>query len=646
MVHRIIHFSVHHKLVISLLVVGLIIAGLYSLRQLAVDAVPDITNNQVQVVTVSPSLAAQEVEQFITYPVEISMANIPNVTEIRSISRFGLSVVTIVFEDWVPVLQARQFVKEQISQAESEIPDGMGQPELMPITTGLGEIYQYVLQVKPGYEDQYDPMKLRTIQDWIVKRQLAGTVGIIEVSSFGGYLKQYEVALNPLQLQSMNVSVAEVFDALERNNQNSGGSYIEKTTNAYYIRTEGILKSIKDIEQIVVANHNGVPILIQDIATVQWGSPKRFGAMTMDGLGEAVGGITLMLKGGNSSEAIYNVHTRIESIKKSLPEGLEIYPYLDRSELVAKTISTVKTNLIEGGLIVIVVLVLLLGNLRAGLIVASIIPLAMLFAIILMNYFGISANLMSLGAIDFGIVVDGAVIIVEGVLHGLFTYHVGKQLSQPELDDIVTNTTAKLFHSTVFGIFIILIVFVPIMTLTGIEGKMFRPMAMTFSFAVLGALLLSLTYVPMVTAWVMPKKIEANPSFADHLMTFIRRLYQPTLEQALRLPALVIGGSLAILVATVFLFQSLGAVFIPTLEEGDLAMQMAIKPGSSLSESIRTSGKAEKILLDNFPEVKHVVSKIGTAEVPTDPMAIEDGDIMIILKDKEEWTSALIVSLW
>ncbi len=640
MVEKIIHFSVHNKLIISLLVLGLIIAGIYSLQRLPIDAVPDITNNQVQVVTVSPSLAAQEVEQFITYPVEIAMANIPNTTEIRSISRFGLSVVTIVFEDWVPVLHARQFVKEQITQAESEIPEGMGQPELMPITTGLGEIYQYVLQVKPGYEDQYDPMKLRTVQDWIVKRQLAGTPGIIEVSSFGGYLKQYEVALNPLQLQAMNVSVAEVFQALEKNNQNSGGSYIEKTTNAYYIRTEGILKTTEDIGLIVVANHAGIPVLIKDVATIQWGSPKRFGAMTMDGLGEAVGGIALMLKGGNSSEAINNVHTRIEEIRKSLPEGLDIYPYLDRSELVAKTINTVKKNLLEGGVIVILVLVVLLGDLRAGLIVASIIPLAMLFAIILMNYFGISANLMSMGAIDFGIVVDGAVIIVEGVLHGLFTYHVGKQLTQAEMNNIVSDTTAKLFRSTIFGIFIILIVFVPIMTLTGIEGKMFRPMAMTFSFAVLGALLLSLTYVPMITAWVMPKQIKAHKSFADRLMAGMRKLYRPTIELALRLPVVVIGGSLAMLIATILLFQSLGAVFIPTLEEGDLAMQMAIKPGSSLSESIRTSSKAEKILLENFPEVKHVVSKIGTAEVPTDPMAIEDGDIMIILKEKDEWTSA------
>jgi len=640
MIEAIIRFSVRNKLIIGLLVLGLIGGGVYSLQHLPIDAVPDITNNQVQIVTVSPSLAPQEVEQFITYPVEVAMANIPDVIEIRSISRFGLSVVTVVFEDDMPMLDARQFVKEQISIAEGEIPDGLGQPELMPITTGLGEIYQYVLQVKPDYEHEYDAMRLRTIQDWIVKRQLAGIAGIIETSSFGGYLKQYEVALDPVLLQSHDVSMLEVYDALAQNNQNSGGSYIEKNTNAYYIRTEGVIQSLEDIKNIVVANPNGTPVLIRDVAAVGFGSAKRFGAMTMDGKGEVVGGITLMLKGANSSEAIENVHERIASVQRSLPEGVELIPYLDRSDLVAKTFDTVKHNLLEGGLIVIFVLVLLLGNLRVGLIIASVIPLAMLFALILMNYFGVSANLMSLGAIDFGIVVDGAVIIVEGVLHTIFTYHVGKQLTQTQLDGIVTEASAKLFRSAVFGVFIILVVFIPIMTLTGIEGKMFRPMAMTFAFAVLGALLLSLTYVPMMTALGMPKKIKATQNFSDRIMNGLRSAYRPVLEGVLRLPALILATALGLFVAAFFLFRSMGAEFIPTLEEGDLAMQMAIQPGSALQESIKTTGKAEQILLENFPEVKHVVSKIGTAEVPTDPMAVEDADIMIILKPKEEWTSA------
>jgi cobalt-zinc-cadmium resistance protein CzcA len=640
MIERIIHLSVRNKLVVGLLVVGLIIGGIFSLQNLAIDAVPDITNNQVQVVTVSQSLAPQEVEQFITYPVEVAMSNIPNVTEIRSISRFGLSVVTIVFKDNVPILEARQFVKEQISMAMGEIPEGLGTPELMPITTGLGEIYQYVLKTKPGYEDQYDAMQLRTIQDWIVKRQLAGTPGIIEISSFGGFLKQYEIALDPLLLESTEISIAEVFDALAKNNQNSGGSYIEKTTNAYYIRSEGVLKSKEDIANISIKTRNGLPVLIKDVGTVGFGSPKRFGAMTMDGKGEAVGGITLMLKGANSSEAIANVQARVEEVRKSLPEGVELYPYLDRSDLVGNAINTVKTNLLEGGAIVIIILVLLLGDIRAGLIVASLIPLSMLFAIILMNYFGISANLMSLGAIDFGIVVDGAVIIIEGVLHTLFAVHVGKQLTQSQMDGIITEASAKLFRSAVFGVFIILVVFIPIMTLTGIEGKMFRPMAMTFSFAVLGAMLLSLTYVPMMASLFLKKKIRETKTIADRIMDFLRNLYRPAIELFLKIPGLIIGSTLVVFVLVFFLFRSMGAEFIPTLEEGDLAMQMTIQPGSSLKESVNTSTKAEKIILENFPEVEHVVSKIGTAEVPTDPMAIEDADIMIILKDKDEWTSA------
>ncbi|MCB9081820.1 MAG: CusA/CzcA family heavy metal efflux RND transporter [Lewinellaceae bacterium] len=640
MIKAIISFAVRQKVIIGILVAGLIVAGIVAVRDLPLDAVPDITNNQVQVVTVSPSLAPQEVEQFITYPVEVAVANIPRVTEIRSISRFGLSVVTIVFADGVPILEARQFVKEQLGMAIDEIPAGMGTPELMPITTGLGEIYQYVLRVDPEYTDQYDAMELRTIQDWIVKRQLAGISGIIEVSSFGGYLKQYEVAIDPLRLRNLELTLEDVFTALARNNQNTGGSYIEKQTNAYYIRTEGLVESLEDIEKMVVANDHGVPVLIRDVGTVRLGSPKRFGAMTMDGQGEAVGGITLMFKGANSSEAIANVHQRIETVRKSLPPGITLYPYLDRGVLVGKTIHTVRNNLLEGGLIVIVVLILLLGNLRAGLIVASVIPLAMLFALILMRYFGVSANLMSLGAIDFGIVVDGAVIVVEGVLHTLFAYYAGKTLTQQEMDHVIVESSAKLFRTAVFGVFIILVVFVPIMTLTGIEGKMFRPMAMTFSFAILGALILSLTYVPAVAALGLSKRIQSKPSMADRIVGFLRNAYRPTLLGAMRRPWTVVGLALAVLVGTGLLFSRLGSEFIPTLEEGDLAMQMSIQPGSSLQESIRSSTKAEKILLANFPEVKHVVSKIGTAEVPTDPMAVEDADIMIILKEKGEWTSA------
>lgn len=636
---NIISFSVRNKFIVGIGVLGLIIAGIWSLRQIPIDAVPDITNNQVQVVTTSPTLAPQEVEQLITYPIEVSMANIPGVIEIRSISRFGLSVVTVVFEENIPILDARQYVKEQLSLASGDIPSSLGQPELMPITTGLGEIYQYVLQVEPGYEKEYDAMKLRTIQDWIVKRQLNGITGIVEVSSFGGYLKQYEVAVQPDLMKALDISLEQVHQALATNNENSGGSYIEEGTNAFYIRTEGRVNDLEDIATIVVANRDGVPVLIRDVAKVRLGHAVRFGAMTMDGEGEAVGGITLMLKGANSSEAIQNVHDRIEQVKQSLPEGVTIYPYLDRSELVNRTISTASNNLIEGGLIVIFVLVLLLGNWRAGLIVASVIPLAMLFALTMMNLFGVSANLMSLGAIDFGIVVDGAVIIVEAVLHIIYTHYVGRKLSQQEMDGIIIKSSSSIYRSAAFGVLIILVVFIPIMTLTGIEGKMFRPMAMTVSFAILGALILSLTYVPMISALALKKNIKDTTSIADRIVGAMRKAYRPTLVRALKVPWLVISIAFALLVASIFAFRTMGAEFIPTLEEGDLAMQMTIQPGSSLDESIATTTKAEKVILQHFPEVEHVVSKIGTAEVPTDPMAVEDADIMLVMKPKSEWTT-------
>ncbi len=623
-----------------MLVMGMAVWGIYSMVRLPIDAVPDITNNQVQIVSTSAALAPQEMEQFVTYPVEVAMANLPGVVEIRSISRFGLSVVTVVFEDHIPLLEARQYVKEQISVAEQQIPEGLAKPELMPITSGLGEIYQYVLKPAPGFEADYGPMELRTIQDWIVKRQLAGISGIIEVSSFGGFLKQYEVAIDPLRLRATGSSLQDVIQALESNNQNTGGSYLEKGKEAFYIRAEGVLKDPVEIENIVIAHRSGLPIRVRDVAVVQLGSPKRYGAMTMNGLGETVGGITLMLKGANSSEAIRNVHRRIAEVQTSLPEGVVLEPYLDRSDLVQKTIKTVRNNLVEGGLIVVFVLLLLLGNWRASLIVASIIPLAMLFALILMRQLGISANLMSLGAIDFGIVVDGAVIVVEGVLHALLAGFAGQQLSKVQMDELVIHSTTNLFRSAFFGVLIILVVFLPVVTLTGIEGKMYRPMALTFSFVILGALILSLTFIPMASALVLNRQVSAQSTWSNKLIDVLRTYYLRLLQVGLKMPILVVVLAVCLLGLSAFGFSRLGAEFLPTLEEGDLAMQMTIAPGSSLQESVATTTKAEQLLLDRFPEVQTVVSKIGTAEVPTDPMAIEDADIMIILKDKADWTSA------
>lgn len=639
MLNKIINFSIKNRLIIGLLTLGLIAWGSYNFTVLPIDAVPDITNNQVQVITISPSLAPQEVEQFTTFPVEIAMANIQDVVEIRSISRYGLSVVTVVFKDNVDPYLARQLVSEQIKMAESEIPDGMGKPEMMPVTTGLGEIYQYVLEPKPGYEEVYTPMEIRTIQDWIVKRYLSGIPGIVEISSFGGFVKQYEVTIEPRTLISMDVTIFEIFEALEKNNQNTGGSYIEKGPNAYYIRAEGLVKSKADIENIVIKNDGNIPLTIRDVASVNLGAPPRFGAMTKDGKGEVVGGITLMLKGANSNQVIKNVKERVEEVKKTLPEGLEIHAYLDRSEFIRKTISTVSENLILGGLIVIFVLVLLLGNFRAGLIVASVIPLSMLFAFSMMNLFGVSANLMSLGALDFGMIVDGTVIIVEGIIHQIHKNFRGK-ITQKQLDENIYKAGVRVNRAAVFGVAIILIVYLPILSFTGIEGKMFKPMAQTVSFALLGALILSFTYVPMMSSLFLKKQISNKTTFADRVMNFFRKLHRPTLEIAMKYKLALISVVLILLTGTFYQFSRMGGEFLPTLEEGDIAAQMALPPGSSLSESIASSTKAEKILLENFPEVREVVSKIGTAEVPTDPMAVEDADIMIVMKPKSEWTSA------
>lgn len=639
MFNKIISFSIHNKLIVGLMTLFLIIAGLYSVRNIPIDAVPDITNNQVQIITVSPSLAPQEIEQFITYPVEIAMSNLPHTEEIRSISRYGLSVVTVVFEEDLPILQARQYVTEQISQAKSEIPESMGTPELMPITTGLGEIYQYILKVNPKYKDKYDLKELRSIQDWIVKRQLSGTEGIIEISTFGGELKEYEVSIQPELLKNAHVTLEQVSDALSKNNENTGGSYLEKGSNSFYIRTQGLISSITDLENIVIKTHNDVPVLVKDIAKVGFGKANRYGAMTANGQGEVVGGITLMYKGENTNNVIANVKERIEQVQKSLPEGVSIEPFMDRSELVGRAIKTVSNNLLEGALIVIFILVLLLGNFRAGLIVASVIPLSLLFAFCLMHIFGVSANLMSLGAVDFGLVLDGSIIVIEAALHQIFLKG-NRKLSQKEFDQEIFASSSSIRKSAAFGEIIILIVYLPILALVGIEGKMFTPMAQTVSFAILGALILSLTYVPMMAALCLKKNIVVKRTLADRIMEACYKVYKPLLNKTLQYGKTILAVTILVFGVSVYGFIKMGGEFIPTLEEGDLALQLSMKPGTSLSEVINTTTKIENVLLSEFPEVKQVISKIGAAEIPTDPMGVENGDVMIIMKPKEEWTSA------
>ena len=640
MIDKLIAFSIRQKLIIGLFTAALIGWGVYSLTHIPLDAVPDITNNQVQVMTQSPTLAAQEVEQFVTFPIEMAMANLPDVQEIRSISRFGISVVTIVFKESMDVYRARQLISEQLNLVRKEIPEGFGSPTLGPITSGLGEIFQYILKTEPGFDSTYTSTDLREINDWIVKRQLAGIPGVIEVSGWGGKLKTYEVAVNPENLNSFGISISQVFEALEKNNENTGGSYIEKRFQTYFIRGEGLVKSFKDIENIVVSTKGNQPIYIRDIAKVQFGNQPRYGALTYNGKGEVVGGMTLMLKGENSFEVVGRVKERIKSIQTSLPEGVTIEPFLERSGLISRAISTVKTNLIEGGLIVIFILVILLGNFRGGLIVASVIPLAMLFAMCMMNLFGVSANLMSLGAIDFGLIVDGSVIIVESIVHQLRTRYGGQTLSRKEFDKQVYNASSKIRSSAAFGEIIILIVYLPILALVGIEGKMFGPMAQTVSFAILGALILSMTYVPMMSALCLNRKVSNKVTLSDKIIRKIDQVVTPLLKASLKRRFVVLFGSIFLFISSLFVFNRLGGEFIPTLEEGDFALHQILPPGSSLSQSIEVSEKIQKALLANFPEVITVVSKIGTAEVPTDPMPIEVGDIIVHMAPKDEWTSA------
>jgi len=640
MIEKIIRLSVEHKWVVGLLVLFLIGTGIYSAQNINLDAVPDITNNQVQVVTVSPSLSTQEMERIITHPLERSLSNLPDVIGLRSISKYGLSVITVIFDEKTPVLDARQYVREQLDVAREEIPPGFGSPQLMPITTGLGEVYQYVLRVDPEYRDRYDEQSLRTIQDWLVKRQLAGIPGVVEISSFGGSIKQYEVAVDPRRLTAAGFTIQELTEILQSQNRNSGGGYLTLGEEALYLRLEGFIENLDEVASIAIGERHGTPIYLGDVATVRWGSAPRFGAMTMDGKGEAVGGIALMLKNENAYDVVKRIEERMEEVSQSLPQGVTIYPYLNRSNLVERTVRTAGGNLLEGGLIVLLVLMLLLGNGRAGLIVASVIPLSMLFALNLMNLFGVSANLMSLGAIDFGIVVDGAVIVVENILHVLAMHYAGRQLSKTDFNAIVGKSAAGIYKTAAFGVLIILIVFVPILTLQGVEGKMFRPMAMTVVFAISGAFLLSLTYVPAASAVFLKHRISTEPNWSEQWVSKFRQRYVVALRRAMKHRVVTLGGSLGLLILAIIGFNSMGSVFTPTLEEGDLAIQLALPAGSSLEQSIATSTRLEDILIRNFPEVEHVVSKIGSAEIPTDPMSIEDADIMVILKPKSEWTSA------
>jgi cobalt-zinc-cadmium resistance protein CzcA len=644
MLGKIIQYSIHHKLIVLLFTAGIVGFGLYSLSNIPIGAVPDVTNNQVQVITTSRNLATEDVEKFLTYPIELEMANLPGVIEIRSVSKFGLSVVTVVFEDNMGTYLPRQLIAEKIKSAEEKIPAGFGTPFMGPVSTGLGEIYQYIIDVDPKYEDEYSLSDIRTIQDWSIKRQLSGIPGVVEVNTWGGHLKQYEVAINPERLRALHISIFDAFTALEKNNSIAGGGYIEKVNESYFIRGEGLVGSIEDVENIVIVNRDGIPVYIKDIASVGFGYANRFGAITGNGEGEKVLGQVMMLKGANSSAVIEAVIQRVAEIQNNLPPGISINPVLERSELIAKTTFTIAENLILGCLIVIFVVVLLLGNLRSGLVVASVIPLTLLFALSLMYLFGVDANLMSLGAIDFGIIIDGAVIIVEFIAYKITSQRANllalpKNERQGLIDKITYQGATKMMNSAVFGQLIIIIVFIPILSLVNVEGKMFRPMALVFVFALIGAMILCFTYIPvMASLFIKPTNTEKK-TISSRLIAFLISKYQPTISWALRKKQLVLGMSFALLVITALLYNSMGGEFVPTLDEGDFVIQPVLKTGTSLTKTIEATTQMEQILM-KFPEVEQVVSRIGAAEIPTDPMSMEESDVIIKLKPKSEWVSA------
>ncbi len=629
MLNAIIRWSVNNKLLVGFLLIAWVSVGVFSLQRLPIDAVPDITNNQVQVITQSAALTALEIEKYVTQPLELELRNIPDLVEIRSISRMGLSVITVVFQDKVSPYLCRQMVSEKIAHTEN-LKAGIS-PALAPITTGLGEIYQYTLDVKPGFEDQFNLMKLRTLQDWIVKRQLAGIDGVVDISSFGGFVKQYQISVNPNRLLMAGIGFEQVFQALEQNNANAGGSYVEKEGAALYIRTEGMLDSKEAIEQIALTSKGNTVLRLGQVAKVELGHPVRYGAMSQNGKGETVGGIVMMLKGGNSGKTIEGVKARMEEIQGILPPGVVIKPFIDRSKLIEKTISTVRFNLIEGGIIVVVCLVLLLGSFRSGLLIASVIPLSMLFAFTLMNITGTSANLMSLGAIDFGLIVDGAVVIVEAILVQLSISGVAANR-----DQLAITSSGKIMNTALFGQLIILSVYLPIYALSGIEGKMFMPMALTVSFALAGSIILCLTYIPAASALFLNQNyLTKNRS--EEVIHSLSLKYQRFLNWVLPHQSIVLFAALGLYAFALWRLSQMGGEFLPKLEEGDFAIEARLPTGSSLSATIAKMNQAEKLLIDSFPEALRVVSKIGTSEIPTDPMPLESADVIVILKEKKDW---------
>ena len=642
MIDKLIAWSIRWRLFVVLLALGLVGAGIYSAIGLPIDVVPDVTTNQVQINTVAPAFAPLEMEQYVTSPIEVAMSSLPHKEEIRSLSQFGLSQVTIVFPDDVDPYAARQLVLERLRDVERDLPPGVA-PELAPISTGLGEIYQFTVEDVSG-KNLHSLMERRTLLDWFIKPQLRTVPGVIEVNSFGGEEQQYEVLVDPMKLAGFGLTLRDVIDALAANNLNAGGGYLEHGGEQELIRGVGLIRSESDIGKIVVASHQGTPVYVSSVAEIGRGAQIRQGAATRDGRGETVMGIAMLLKGENSREVAGRISERLQEVQKALPSGVKIEPFYDRSTLVNSTVRTATRNLIEGGLVVMAVLFLFLLQFRAGLIVSSAIPLAMLVAIIGMRYFGISANLMSLGAIDFGLIVDAAVIIVENCVRrlGEKRRELGRALSGEERSATIHGASVEVRKAGQVGEILIIAAYLPIVSLVGIEGKMFRPMAFTVIFALSGALVLSLTLIPALSALLLrephriPKEQPSKTTFeADNpIIHFIARFYAPILRGAMRHRLLTALGSALFVIACLALYPFLGAVFLPKLDENAIAINVNRLPSVSLSEAVRMTTALEKIVRE-FPETQTVVSRIGRPEIATDPMGPNMGDTYVFLKPVE-----------
>ena len=632
--HRVIEFSLRFKFLILVMTAMLVAVGVNSMYRLPIDAVPDVTPNQVQVLTRASGLSPLEVERFITFPVETSLSGVPGIETIRSVSRFGISAVYVYFEEGMDVFLARQLVLERLEEARDAIPEGYGIPELGPISTGLGEILQFEVR-----SDTHSLMELRSILDWEIAFRLRSVPGVVEVNAYGGEAKTYQIQLDAAKLASVEVSLGQVYEAIANNNANAGGAYIEKNQEQYVVRGEGLIETAEDIGNIVVgATVDGTPIFIKDIGAVSLEALVRQGAVTRDGRGEAVTGVVLMLMGENSRVVVERAKQQLEVARTALPEGVEIDVFYDRTDLIRRTIATVRTNLVEGGLLVVAVLLLLLGSVRGGLVVATAIPLSMLFAFTGMVRAGLSGNLMSLGAIDFGLVVDGSVVMIENIVRKVSE----RKEAGVSTDRAILDAGREVAKPIVFAVGIIIIVYLPILTLEGVEGKMFRPMALTVIFALVGSLILSLTLMPVLASWAFRKGLREKETA---LLRWAKRAYRPLLESAVDRPHAVVLAALLVFALSLTLVPWLGAEFVPRLGEGSIAVQAWRLPSVSLTESVKSTTMIEKILME-FPEVESVVSRTGQAEIPTDPMGVETSDIYVLLKPEGEWETARARRAW